>query len=118
MSVSVVQQPQFYLKLSSNPQGIQGITKYFKWREMLCVGMLQFDGWPDNYWSWKAQFQNSTKVFNLSAQEEMNLKTKWLGGESTEHGGRIHFANVFIASVKECYATPEEHPKTQQQRNP
>lgn len=50
-SVSVVQQPQFYLKLSSNPQGIQGITKYFKWREMLSVGMLQFDGWPDNYWS-------------------------------------------------------------------
>lgn len=44
MSVSVVQQPQFYLKLSSNPQGIQGITKYFKWREMLSVGMLQFDG--------------------------------------------------------------------------
>lgn len=32
--------------------------------------------------------------------------------------GEFILQNVFIPSVKECYATPGEHPKTQQQRNP
>lgn len=83
---------------------------------MVSAGLLQFDNKPENYWSWKASFLSSTKDLSLSAREELDLLTKWLGAESAEQAKRIRAVNVLnptagVAMVwqrlEECYGTPE-----------
>lgn len=79
---------------------------------MLSAGLLKFE----NYWSWKASFQSATKGLNLSAREEVDLMTKWLGVESAVQAKRIRSMHVFnpTAALKlvwkrleECYGAPE-----------
>lgn len=81
---------------------------------MLVLHVLQFDDKPENYWAWKASFLSSTQ--DLSAREELDLLTKWLGAESSEQVKRIRAVHVLnpaagVAMVwqrlEECYGTPE-----------
>lgn len=79
-------------------------------------GLHQFDDRPESYWSWKSSFVNAIVELNLTASEELDLLTKWLGKESSEHVRRIrsvHIASPTIglqqawAWLEECYGTPE-----------
>lgn len=83
---------------------------------MVSAGLLQFDDKPENYWSWKASFLSSTKDLNLSAREELDLLTKWLGAESSEQAKRIRAVHVLNPAagaamvwqrLEESYGTPE-----------
>jgi len=94
----------------------QDFARYLIRREMVSAGLLQFDDKPENYWAWKASFLSSTKDLNLSAREELDLLTKWLGAESAEQAKRIravHVLNPAAGAVmvwqrlEECYGTPE-----------
>ncbi|XP_037120624.1 uncharacterized protein LOC119130796 [Syngnathus acus] len=97
-------------------RGVQDITKYLTRRELLSTGLLQFDDHPENYWAWKASFQNTIKDLHATAQEELDLMTKWLGVESGQQAKRIRSVYVFnpIAALslvwqrlEECYGSPE-----------
>lgn len=82
----------------------------------MSAGLLQFDDKPENYWSWKSSFLSATKDLNLSAREELDLMTKWLGAESSEQAKRIRAVHVLNPAagvhmvwqrLEECYGTPE-----------
>lgn len=97
-------------------KGAQDFARYLIRREMVSAGLLQFDDKPENYWSWKASFLSSTKDLNLSAREELDLLTKWLGAESSEQAKRIRAVHVLNPAagaamvwqrLEECYGTPE-----------
>ncbi|KAL1021415.1 hypothetical protein UPYG_G00013000 [Umbra pygmaea] len=92
------------------------LTKYLIRREMVSNGLLEFDDRPENYWAWKASFLNATKDLNLSAREELDLITKWLGAESSEQAKRIRSVHIQNAAaglsmiwqrLEECYGAPE-----------
>ena len=78
--------------------------------------MLHLNDKPENYWAWKASFLSATKDLNLSAREELDLMTKWLGTESSEQAKRIravhirnHAAGVNMVwqRLEDCYGIPE-----------
>ncbi|XP_033979973.1 uncharacterized protein LOC117477426 [Trematomus bernacchii] len=83
---------------------------------MVSAGLLQFDDKPENYWSWKASFISATKDLNLTAREELDLMTKWLGPDSMQQAKRIRAVHVLNPAagvnmiwqrLEECYGAPE-----------
>lgn len=70
------------------------LIKYLLRREMVSSGLLKFDDRPENDWAWKASFLNATRDLNLSAREELDLITKWLGAESSEQAKRIRSVHI------------------------
>ncbi|XP_029701357.1 uncharacterized protein [Takifugu rubripes] len=98
------------------PQGAQDLARYLIRKEMVSSGLLKFDDKPENYWSWKASFISATKDLDLTAREELDLMTKWLGPGSSEQAKRIRAVHVFNPGagvnmvwqrLEECYGTPE-----------
>ncbi|KAL1007525.1 hypothetical protein UPYG_G00087930, partial [Umbra pygmaea] len=96
--------------------GAQEFARYLIRKEMVSAGLLRFDDKPENYWAWKASFLSATKDLCLTAREELDLLTKWLGAGSSEQAKRIravHIGNpaAGVAMVwqrlEECYGTPE-----------
>ncbi|XP_035808144.2 uncharacterized protein LOC118470918 [Amphiprion ocellaris] len=94
----------------------EDFAKYLIRREMISTGLLQFDDKPENYWSWKASFLSATKDLNLSAREELDLLTRWLGAESSEQAKRIRAVhalnpaagvNMVWQRLEESYGSPE-----------
>ncbi|XP_077369860.1 uncharacterized protein LOC144014155 [Festucalex cinctus] len=92
------------------------ITRYLVRRELVNSGLIKFNDRPENYWAWKSSFQNATGGLNLSASEELDLLTKWLGNQSSEHIMRIRSVHVVNPAVglemawnrlEECYGSPE-----------
>lgn len=82
----------------------------------MSASLLKFDNRPENYWSWKASFQNTTKDLNLSAREELALIVNWLGAEFLEQAKRILSVHVFNPTadlnlvcqrLEECYGSLE-----------
>lgn len=85
-------------------------------RELLTGGLVRFSDQPGDYWAWKSSFENVIRGLHLTASEELDLLTKWLGNESSKHAIRIrsvHINNPSLGLVKvwerlqECYGSPE-----------
>lgn len=84
---------------------------------MVSSSLLKFDDHPENYWSWKASFKTATKDLKiLTAQEELDLLTKWLGPESSEQAKRIRSVHILHPKsgldmlwqrLEESYGVPE-----------
>lgn len=79
-------------------------------------GLYQFDDKPENFCAWQCSFTNVLAEVHLTATQELDLLTKWLGKESGEQVKRIrsvHMNNPNLALHKEweilrdCYAAPE-----------
>ncbi|XP_045561091.1 uncharacterized protein [Salmo salar] len=111
-------QAHFQTHTNSFPESqvASDLTKYQLCHEMVSSGLLKFDDRPENYWAWKASFLNATRNLNLSAREELDLITKWLGAESSEQAKRIRSVHILNATaelnvvwqrLEECYGTPE-----------
>ncbi|KAI3374199.1 hypothetical protein L3Q82_006053 [Scortum barcoo] len=92
------------------------IARYFVRQELVSSGLTQFNDRPENYWAWKSSYINATRELNLNASEELDLLTKWLGRESSEHVRRIRSVHVATPAVglqlvwerlEECYGSPE-----------
>lgn len=71
---------------------------------------------PENYWAWKASFQSAVQELNLLPQEELDLRSKWLGPQSAAQAKRIRAAYVNNPVVglhmvwqwlEDCYGAPE-----------
>lgn len=96
--------------------GMSDITKYLLRRELVNSGLIKFNDRPESYWAWKSSFHNAIGGLNLSASEELDLLTKWLGNQSSEYVRRIrsvHVANPAVGlrmawdRLEECYGSPE-----------
>nr|XP_055053880.1 uncharacterized protein LOC129439016 [Misgurnus anguillicaudatus] len=113
--------PQYSVKTEKEPPEQDHETKYDLARhlirkEIVSSSLLKFDDHPENYWSWKASFKSATKDLNLSAQEELDLMTKWLGPESSVQAKRIRSVNILHPEtglcmlwqrLEESYGAPE-----------
>ncbi|KAK7944540.1 hypothetical protein WMY93_000268 [Mugilogobius chulae] len=97
-------------KSKVEPDGAQGFANYLIRKELVSTGLLQFDDKPENYWAWKASFVSATKDLNLSAREEQDLLTKWLGPKSSEQAKRIRAVHTLnpAAGVKMIWERLEE----------
>ena len=92
------------------------LAQYLARRDLTNSGLYHFDDKPENYRAWYASFTNTISDINLSAAQQLDLMTKWLGTESREYAKRIR--SVYVGNptealrkawerLRECYATPE-----------
>lgn len=79
-------------------------------------GLYQFDDKPENFRAWQSSFTNAVAEVQLTASQELDLMTKWLGKESSQQVRRICSVHVNNASqalrkawerLHDCYASPE-----------
>jgi len=61
---------------------------------VLTCSFKVFDNKPENYIPWKTAFLNALNGLNLKGNEEIDLLTKWLEGESLRHALRIRAAHA------------------------
>lgn len=92
------------------------LAQFLARRDLVSSGLYQFDDKPENFRAWCSSFINATGEVHLTASQELDLMTKWLGKESGEQVKRIrsvHAGNPKTALHKawerlhECYAAPE-----------
>ncbi|XP_067279227.1 uncharacterized protein [Pseudorasbora parva] len=114
-------QPYTPLHYASRAESVKGppMTEFVKFlarRELVTTGLRQFDDRPESFRAWQSSFLNAIKELDISASEELDLLTKWLGKESGHYVNRIrlmHVNNPQVALRKawdrlvECYASPE-----------
>lgn len=74
-----------YLKATQMRRLSFDFAAYLIRREMVSLGLTQFDDRPENYWAWKTLIQSITHDLNLTHREELDLLVKWLGPESSMH---------------------------------
>ncbi|XP_077385858.1 uncharacterized protein LOC144023832 [Festucalex cinctus] len=92
------------------------MAKYLARRELVSTGLFQYNDQPESYRAWKSSFINTIRDLDLTASEELDLLSKWLGKESSEYVRRIravHVGNSDAAlqmtwkRLDECYNAPE-----------
>ncbi|GAA6111701.1 uncharacterized protein LOC125145101 [Tachysurus ichikawai] len=105
-----------YIPPSSTPHQVESLAQYLAKRDLVSSGLYLFDDKPENYRSWYSSFTSAAREVHLTATQELDLMTKWLGKESGEMVKRIrsvHVSNPGLALYKawerlhECYAAPE-----------
>ncbi|KAI3372518.1 hypothetical protein L3Q82_022999 [Scortum barcoo] len=74
--------PQTVSQVNAN---ISDLTRFLARCELLTGGLTRFSDKPGDYWAWKSSFENVTQGLHLTASEELDLLTKWLGDESSQH---------------------------------
>lgn len=103
-----------YISPASTPPQAEPLAQYLARRDLVSSGLYQFDDKPENYWSWYSSFTSAAREVHLTATQELDLMTKWLGKESGETVKRIrsvHVSNPNLAlpkaweRLRECYAT-------------
>lgn len=92
------------------------MAQYLARRELVNSGLCQFDDKPENYRSWYSSFISAAGGLQLTATQELDLMTKWLGRDSSELVKRIRSVHVNNPSqalskawerLQESYAAPE-----------
>lgn len=91
-------------------------VQYLARRELVTTGLIQFDDHPESFRAWQSSFNNAIRGLSLSASEELDLLTKWLGKESSRHVRTIRqvhvndpnaaLSNAWSRLIK-LYAAPE-----------
>ncbi len=87
----------------STPPQAEPLAQYLARRDLISSGLYQFDDKPENYRSWYSSFTSAAREVHLSATQELDLMTKWLGKESGEMVKRIrsvHVSNPNLALQK------------------
>lgn len=89
----------------------------------LCAGgelppanLTRFSDKPSDYWVRKSSFSNATQGLHFTASEELDLLTKRLGDESSQHAKCLRAVYINNPSfglakvwerLQECYGSPE-----------
>ncbi len=101
---------------ASAPLPSDPLAQYLARRDLVVSGLYQFDDKPENFRAWQSSFTNAVAEAPLTATQELDLMTKWLGRESSEQVRRIRSVHVNDANValhkawerlRDCYAAPE-----------
>ena len=79
--------------------GMNDIARYLVCRELVNSGFIKLNEHPEDYFAWKSYFLNATGGLNLTASEELDLLTKWLGNESAKHV----IKDPFCACCQPCF---------------
>lgn len=107
--------PQFIASTTTQPE-LEPMALYLARRDLVNSGLYQYDDKPENYRAWYSSFSSATNGLQLTAVQELDLMTKWLGKDSSELVKRIrsvHVNNPRLALNKawerlhESYAAPE-----------
>ncbi|XP_034076932.1 uncharacterized protein LOC117549272 [Gymnodraco acuticeps] len=126
------EQPSNQHQSSTHPHGAFGINpriseydrtptnhdlaKCLARNQLLTTGLSTFDDKPENYWAWKSSFKSAIAGLDLTAGEELDLLSRWLGRESSEHVRRLKAANIRCPPaglsmawerLEETYGSPE-----------
>ncbi|KAK3545643.1 hypothetical protein QTP70_008781 [Hemibagrus guttatus] len=100
----------------NNDTNVSEIARYLARRELVNSGLFKFDDRPENYWAWKSSFANAIEGLYLSATEQLDLLSKWLGEQSSHYVRRIravHTGNPDTGlrkaweRLEDCYGSPE-----------
>ncbi|KAI4884383.1 hypothetical protein NFI96_011230, partial [Prochilodus magdalenae] len=85
-----------YTSSAHEPQALPmtDFAKYLARRELVNMGLRQFDEQPESFRAWRSLFINAIEDLGLSAGEELDLLIKWLGKSSSEHVKRIRMAHI------------------------
>ncbi|KAL2082436.1 hypothetical protein ACEWY4_022254 [Coilia grayii] len=113
-----VSAPCFYPQLKANQSmpATEHLAQYLARRDLVSASLYEFDDKPENYRAWLSSYKNATQGLGLTATEELDLMTRWLGKESSNQVKRlrsVHIASPGIAlrkaweRLQECYAAPE-----------
>jgi len=104
-------QPSF-----NNDTNLSEVARNLARRELVNSGLFRFDDRPENYWAWKSSFVNAIEGLQLTAAEQLDLMSKWLGEQSSHHVKRIravHTGNLSTGlrkaweRLEDCYGSPE-----------
>ncbi|KAK3543942.1 hypothetical protein QTP70_031850, partial [Hemibagrus guttatus] len=83
-----------YVPPASTSAQTEPLAQYLARRNLISSGLYQFDDKPENYWSWYSSFTSAAREVHLTATQELDLMTKWLGKESGEMVIRsVHVSN-------------------------
>lgn len=85
--------PQQILPTSTPPLG-EPLAQYLARRDLVNSGLYQFDDKPENDRAWYSSFTNAAGEVHLTATQELDIITKWLGKESGEQVKRIRSVHV------------------------
>ncbi|KAI4796173.1 hypothetical protein KUCAC02_029408 [Chaenocephalus aceratus] len=105
-----------HIPRASSPATMEPLAQYLARRDLVSSGLYQFDDKPENFRAWYSSFTSAVREVHLTATQELDLMTKWLGKESGEQIKRIrsvHVSNPSLAlhrawqRLHECYAAPE-----------
>ena len=55
------------------------LAQYLVRRDLVTSGLYQFDDMPENYRAWYSSFSSPANEVNLTATQQLDLMTKWLG---------------------------------------
>ena len=112
--------PQYHTPQGMPPAGTSvfpdPFAQYLARRDLVTSGLYQFDDRPENFRAWQSSFTNAVAEVNLTATQELDLMTKWLGKESSEQVRRIRSVHVNNPNraldkawerLRDCYAAPE-----------
>ena len=108
--------PQGTPAANANASTTEPLANFLARRDLVSSSLYQFDDRPENYRAWYSSYSNTTRGLGLTATEELDLMTRWLGKESSEHVKRmrsVHVNNPAAAlqkaweRLRECYAAPE-----------
>lgn len=92
------------------------MAKYLARKELVSTGLSHFDDRPESYRAWKSAFSNTIKDLDLTASEQLDLLSKWLGKDSSVYVKRlraVHIDNPQAGLIMawdrldECYGAPE-----------
>lgn len=102
--------------LVNAPPAPDTLAQYLARRDLVTSGLYQFDDKPENFRAWQSSFTNAVAEVSLTATQELDVMTKWLGKQSGEQVRRIrsvYINNPILALNKawerlhDCYACPE-----------
>lgn len=105
-----------YIPPANTPLVAEPLAQYLTRQELVISGLYRFDDKPENYRAWYSSFTGAAEGVQLTATQELDLMTKWLEKESSEHVKRIR--SVYVNNpnlalhtawerLQECYAAPE-----------
>ena len=80
---------------------VEHLAQYLARRDLVSSSLYQFDDQPEHYRAWQSSYISATQGLGLTATEELDLMTKWLGKESGNHVTKAW------ERLQECYAAPE-----------
>lgn len=69
---------------ASTPLSSDPLAQYLARRDLVMSGLYEFDDKPENFRAWQSSFTNAVAEVQLTATQELDLMTKWLGKESGE----------------------------------
>ena len=87
---------------SQENSSMSDLTRFLARCELLTGGLTRFSDKPGNCWAWKYSFENVIQGLHLLASEELDLLTKWLGDESSQHAKYLRAHHTSAIPPSDC----------------